>query len=827
MKSPSNRSLKQSMQSGSTLTSDSAGTNCDTTKSSSSKPALGTWAAFGLLAASTFAVYLPVLFNFFSGDDFVHLTWLTDAVKHPELIWRNFHSSWLDGTTTRFYRPLISVFMVTDYLLWHTNGLGFHLTNLGFHIAGATFLFLSLSEFASLRPSSDQPPSDGGKGRSTWPLASALLFALYPLHPEAVSWITGRVDTIVTAFVLGSFWCYINWRKQGKFAWFAGAATTMALALLSKEMAVTLPALFLLWEFFLGKNSGEMLIARSIRAFRPTFIFWLFLAGYFVLRRFALGTFVGGYDDSLFFVANWRLFLGGWLHGLKMLLVPVNQELMGAHHPLTKLWEISIVGSLALAGFQLIAARRTLKPFLFIASWLALSLVPVYKIFAIADDLEGSRLAYLATAPLCALVTIGFAYLPAGRGAKLFNFVACCLTGSLLTSSAAVLWNNNQAWRQAGIQSNQIRAELDSLYSSLEGDPQVLLTGLPDNIHGAYVCRNAIVGMTRKPQMSRTANNCLMVGQIEPILPFGYLKESIEANSDKVKIFRWESKRNQFIQTAIEKDAGAAVCASWSGPDLKTVLKIDPAFSAGLEWTNSGNLKAKGGVGPKNRPQILIDLDGRHCWSTDFVAVEIELSTQSTAGEANAGCDLLYVNDLNPTFELRRRLHMPVSAGKNSLVFPLRGLPEWALGGNCKAFKLLLPLYSTAVVKSVSLLAPQSVMPSLTFKNSGYLGSKGFIHLSPQSPTEELAVSAQSVPGAARLLFEITRPNLTFEIQNASTPSQVLMKQLDCNTTDGVVLLKRESFPAAGIYEGRLRALDKDGLPIGVAGDHIVISVDS
>ncbi len=816
------------MRSGPTLASNSPGTNSDTRQSSgNSLPALSTWAAFGLIAASTLAVYLPVLFNFFAGDDFVHLTWLTDAVKHPELIWRNFHSSWLDGTTTRFYRPLISVFMVTDYLLWHTNGLGFHLTNLGFHIAGTTFLFLILSEFTSQSPSSDQPVNDSDKGRSAWPLAAALLFALYPLHPEAVSWITGRVDSIVTAFLLGSFWCYINWRRQGKVTWFAGAATTMVLALLSKEMAVTLPALFLLWEFFLGQNSGAKLIGRSVKSLRPTLIFWLLLAGYFVLRRIALGTFVGGYDDSLFFVANWRLFLGGWLHGLKMLLVPVNQELMGAHHPLTKLWEISIVGSLVLAGLQLTATRRALKPFLFIASWLTLSLVPVYKIFAIADDLEGSRLAYLATAPLCALVTLGFAYLPAGRGAKLFNPIAWCLTGSLLASSAAVLWNNNQAWRQAGIQSNQIRSELDSLYRSLDGDPQVLLTGLPDNIHGAYVCRNAIVGMTQKPQMSRTANNCLMVGQIEPILPFGYLKESIEANSDKVKVFRWDSKQNRFIQTAIAKDADEIICSNWSGPDLKTVLKIDPDFSAGLEWTNGGSLKAAGGVGPKTRPQVLIDLDGRRCWSTDFVAVEIELSTDSANSEANAGCDLLYANDLNPTFELRRRLHMPVSAGKNSLVFPLRGLPEWALGGDSKAFKLLLPLYSTAIVKSVSLLTPQSVMPSLTFENSGYLGSKGFVHLSSQYPAQELAVSVQSVPAAARLIFEITRPNLTFESQNSSTASQVIMKQLDCNTTDGALLLKRESFPAAGIYEGRLRALDKDGFPVGVAGDHIVISVDS
>ena len=79
------------------------------------------------ILVSILSAYSPILFNFFAGDDFVHLTWLAQAVHHPELIWRNFYSSWLDGTTTKFYRPLISIFMVVDYLFYGINGLGFHI----------------------------------------------------------------------------------------------------------------------------------------------------------------------------------------------------------------------------------------------------------------------------------------------------------------------------------------------------------------------------------------------------------------------------------------------------------------------------------------------------------------------------------------------------------------------------------------------------------------------------------------------------------------------------------------------------------------------------
>jgi hypothetical protein len=101
--------------------------------------------AFALLFFAlllTFLAYSPILFNFFAGDDFVHLIWLKEAVKHTDLIWRNFYTSWLDGTTTKFYRPLISVFMVSDYVLWRGDGTGFHLTNLLFHLTSTAFIFL-------------------------------------------------------------------------------------------------------------------------------------------------------------------------------------------------------------------------------------------------------------------------------------------------------------------------------------------------------------------------------------------------------------------------------------------------------------------------------------------------------------------------------------------------------------------------------------------------------------------------------------------------------------------------------------------------------------
>jgi hypothetical protein len=778
----------------------------------------GTGIALGLIVLAGLVAYSPVLFNFFNGDDFVHLTWLTDAVKNSELIWRNFHSSWLDGTTTRFYRPLISVFMVGDYLVWGANGLGFHLTNLACHLASSILLFFIVRQVAA-----EAQPNDSG---IAWPFAAAALFAAYPLHPEAVSWITGRVDAIVTVFALASFWSYICWRRDGKLRHLACAAGTMVLALLSKEMAVTLPPLFVLWEVLRPREPGAGLVKGVRNIIQPTILFWLVLVGYFVVRRIALGTFVGGYDDSLFFVANPKLFIGGWIHGLRMLLVPINQELLGAHHPLTKIWQAALV--ISIAGSILAAARYPglRKPFVFLTGWLALSLLPVYKIFAIADDLEGSRLAYLATVPLCAILTFGLCTIssvrlssPGHRLASLFKLASAVL----VCAAVALLWVNNQAWHDAGVQSNAIRKQLDLLYSQIQGDPQTLFIGLPDNIKGAYVCRNALPGMTRYPQMHRTVSNCLMVGQFEPILPFGFLKESLAQNKDAIKIFGWNVADRHFFPVEIPVQQEGDGCRSWSATQLKDILEPAKEGTSKYSWLPDGSLEAIGAAGLRGRPNIGLKLAGRACWSIGVLAVRIK---RLDAFEQSVGADLLYCNDLHPTSDLRRRIHTALPAGETTAYFSLHGAPEWALGGNCRALNLLLPDNCQAIVESVELLSAEEVMPAISFPNSGYLGSKGFVHLAA-GEERSLTVSAGKIQGARRLELEITRANLTFEEQNSNAPSRVVLKRLECGTASGAIILRRSDFPASGIYEARLRALDSQGKQIGVAGDHIVISVDS
>ncbi len=786
-----------------------------------------------IIALSTILCYLPVLFNFFAGDDFVHLTWLKQAMVYPQLIWKNFHSSWLDGTTTKFYRPLISVFMVTDYMTWGLNGLGFHITNLLFHLTSTIVLF-----FVSLRLGKTfaADSNQNIKGSAVaFAFFASLIFGLYPLHGEAVSWITGRVDTIVTTFIVVSLWCYMQWRDGRSIFWCAGSIVSLILGLLSKEMAITLPATMAAYEVLLWWEKGgsrKNLIPGAVSAIRAIAPFAVVIALYFVVRLLALGTFVGGYDDSLFFISNMKDFIYGWLHALKMLLIPANKDFFDSHNALLIFWQVSL-GFMAISSLANFAVlRRTIPVFLFSALWLAFALLPVYKIFAIADDLQGSRLAYLATVPLSLLMAFGFTTVRMLGNPVSWMRVANRLRivwGALfLTAAAAMLWTNNQAWVAAGEQSNAIRHSLNALYKDeIQGDPQVLFLGLPDHIHGSYVCRNALYGMTKSPQLHRDIEHNIMVDKFEPILPFGYLKSSLQESRDKVKVYRWDLESKKFVPIVLpDKKVTDAVAESYQGDRLKPLIKVEDKYGiSDFSFDDNGVASVKTEAPKGRRPALQVALN-LPCFTTDFVAITV-LAPSIPAD--NKGLDLLYKNDINRDFNLFHRSHANIAASPQpqKLIFPLRNAPEWALGGASKGFELYLPLRGELKILSIETVPATALMPSIDFKNSGFLGTKGFMHLGKDQLKDTITYDAKAVPGAAAVVFELTRPNLLFASQNDKDKCLVTMREIKAAGTTGSVTLERKDFSALGIYEVRAWAVDKDGNRLGVAGDHIVISVDN
>ena len=110
-----------------------------------------------------------------------------------------------------------------------------HLVSVALHAISALLLFLAL---------------DGLTG-ALWPSALvAALFAAHPLHVESVAWIAERKDVICGLFWMLALCAYSRAVKKPGGTSYGGVAICFSLALAAKPMAVTLPLVLLILDWW-------------------------------------------------------------------------------------------------------------------------------------------------------------------------------------------------------------------------------------------------------------------------------------------------------------------------------------------------------------------------------------------------------------------------------------------------------------------------------------------------------------------------------------------------------------------------------------------------
>lgn len=211
-----------------------------------------------IIIAVTTAVYYNALKNEFVFDDesvIVNNESIRSLNKLPAFFTAEdgFHK-----VIGRYYRPVVSSSYALDYSIWGLNPFGFHLTNLIIHIISCILLFKILT-LLFLR----------FKHRNLFSLFATLIFSVHPIHTEAVSWVSGRTDSMVTMFFFASFLSYIEFTKEfvhgreehslqavrnKNYLYLILSLVFYFTGLLTKEMIITLPLIILLYDFIYRKK---------------------------------------------------------------------------------------------------------------------------------------------------------------------------------------------------------------------------------------------------------------------------------------------------------------------------------------------------------------------------------------------------------------------------------------------------------------------------------------------------------------------------------------------------------------------------------------------
>jgi protein O-mannosyl-transferase len=169
------------------------------------------------------------------------------------------HSYWYERGPSGLYRPLTTLSYLFNYAVLGDgeNPAGYHWVNLLLHLLNVLLVYLvGLKLF-----------------REWWPAVSlAALWAVHPLLTESVTNIIGRADLIAGGAVLGGFLLYLKSAEATgpkRFAWLAALMATTAVGVFSKESAVILPGVIVLYEITWWKDRRSALILGCIAVLVP------------------------------------------------------------------------------------------------------------------------------------------------------------------------------------------------------------------------------------------------------------------------------------------------------------------------------------------------------------------------------------------------------------------------------------------------------------------------------------------------------------------------------------------------------------------------------
>lgn len=216
------------------------------------------WIAF-LVALITFVVYLPALQNgFVNWDDDLYVY----EQRNIQTIDLGFLKWIFTPEANATWHPLTLFSLAIDYSIWGLNPFGYHLTNVILHTINTALVFLLVVMLIEeglrgrVERTTQYQQLKGSTNRFSQILIPAftasLLFGIHPLHVESVAWVSERKDVLCAFFFLLTLLAYIRYASMGtkRPKYYSISLIFFVLALISKPMAVSLPVVFLILEFF-------------------------------------------------------------------------------------------------------------------------------------------------------------------------------------------------------------------------------------------------------------------------------------------------------------------------------------------------------------------------------------------------------------------------------------------------------------------------------------------------------------------------------------------------------------------------------------------------
>jgi len=377
------------------------------------------------VAACAVVVHIGALWNGFAMDDLYIIVW-NPLVHSARGIWHALAAPyWPPDLGGKLYRPLVVASYTLDGLV--DDAPWFHAVNLLWHAGAAVAVAALARRWAG----------------TTAALVAGLLFAVHPVHVEAIANVIGRAELMAAVGACLAVYAAVVNESVG---W---SALALTVGLLSKENAAVAPGL-ILWAWLVG-------LSRPPRHRMMAFVgSWLAIAAVYVAVRGAvLGPYTRLHDIAPVFVGQSPVAvrltaIAALADVLRLLVFPLTLRV--DYSPAERTLVTSILDGRFLLGLAALAVwaallvgawRHGRKVEAFGLGWIAIAFLPVANLLFPVGVLLAERTLYLPSVGVVLAAGAALARLPVPR-VRLVTAVLV-LAGGIGSALRVHVWHDDGA----------------------------------------------------------------------------------------------------------------------------------------------------------------------------------------------------------------------------------------------------------------------------------------------------------------------------------------------------------------------------------------------
>ena len=203
------------------------------------------YVALAVIVLISFIAYLPALKNGFVWDDAGYI--INNSLIHSINL-KEIFSQYIVGN----YHPITILTLAIEYHFFGLNETVYHAVNLVFHLLNVILVFYTVFLLSD---------------KVEVALVASLLFGVHPMHVESVVWVSELKDLLYTFFFLTSYVFYMKYLKNLQRKYFITALLLFFVSLLSKAMAVSLPFVLILSDYYKGRKMNIKTILEKVPFF--------------------------------------------------------------------------------------------------------------------------------------------------------------------------------------------------------------------------------------------------------------------------------------------------------------------------------------------------------------------------------------------------------------------------------------------------------------------------------------------------------------------------------------------------------------------------------